>query len=490
MKNKFSLLIFSLVLMFLLGSFAQVSACSCLNTSACQLVKDADAVFVGKVVASSETQTVEDRSEYNATANTSNPVAPKQIIYASGKIFFEVKEAFSGTKNGLRFTIVDNPSSCSVNFRLDETYLIYAYKSQDGSFSTSLCATKSLNAAAEDLEFLRNPPKAGAGTKIFGVVMESVNNYFAEGILAKHLGNAKIEIQSTSSPKKVYFATTDAEGKYETVVPAGTYKIAPVLPKYQFSESLFGDDEEIVKAQDRQCENRSFHIKNNSRVSGKIVDENGKPLENIEVELFLENTEPSLNATGESAETDEKGNFSFSGIPLGRYFLSVNFYKMPEDDSPYPRTFYPNAGEQSQAQIIEVNNGTKLNNLVFRLSAKLNKYKVEGKVTWSDGTPAANAEVRLMDEELNTTDYFKDIVTDADGKFILEGFEGRKYYVRAIVWKTVDESSKVSRGQAESEVFTLEGNKSEINLVLNENVPQTEDLPLLSKIYRTFFSEK
>lgn len=50
MKNQFRLLIFSLVLMFLLGGFAQVSACSYGQASFCSSYNHAKYVFVGKVV--------------------------------------------------------------------------------------------------------------------------------------------------------------------------------------------------------------------------------------------------------------------------------------------------------------------------------------------------------------------------------------------------------------------------------------------------------
>jgi hypothetical protein len=488
-------IIFLFTFLFAFGSFEQVVACSCVSSSACQLYKDAAAIFVGKVVGSTETRTVEDRSEYSATANTANPIAPKQRTYAAGKIFFEVDEAFAGTKDGSRFTLAGTGGSCDFYFEPDKKYLIYAFKNENGTFYSNICTTKSMDDAVEDLEFLRNPPKVGSGAKIFGIAQESVNNYFAEGMLAKRMADLKIRIQSTTNSKKVYFATTDASGKYETNVPVGTYKISPVIPDYYIGEPFYDQDADTLKAVDRQCENRSFWIKNNSEIKGRVVDSKGKPLENIEVELFLENTEPSLNATGESADTDEKGNFTFSGVPLGRYFLSVNFFKLPEDEMPYPRTFYPNVAEQSQAQIIEINNGTKRYNIVFRLPPKLNKYKVEGNVTRPDGTPVANAEVHLMDEEYDFTDYLKDIRTDAEGKFVLEGFEGRKYYVTAIVWKG-DESSKRNAGEADSEVFVLDGNKFDVNLVLNENVPENdlpnepdENFSVISNIYRRLFVE-
>ena len=98
MKNKFPLLIFSLALLFLLGSFVQVSACSCLPMSACLMYKDADAIFVGKVVGSTKTQTFEERGNYDANTNTET-VAPKKVTYADGKIFFEVKNRMIYIKN-------------------------------------------------------------------------------------------------------------------------------------------------------------------------------------------------------------------------------------------------------------------------------------------------------------------------------------------------------------------------------------------------------
>ncbi len=497
MKYKIFLFTFSLFLLFFSGIFQKVSACSCLSNSSCEMYYKANAVFVGKIVDSSNQRTDEDRSGYNRSANTNFSLPPKQITYAFGKIIFEIEEAFTGTKKDSRFTLESINSTCDFNFQADKTYLVYAFKNKDGSFLTNICTpTNLLENAGKDLDFLRNPPKDGSGSKIFGTVYESINNYSEENLSVKPMKGLEVKIISTTNPKSVFFAITNEEGKYETNVPVGTYEVKPNIPNYyKYEVSLYSNpNTEIIKAEDRQCKELTFTIKNDSKVSGKILDEDGKPAKDITIEIFPENTERDLNARGKWAFSDEKGNFSFSGISLGRYFLSVNYYKMPDDKMPYSRIFYPFSTEQSQAQIFEITNGTKHTDIIFRLPPKLKKRRITGRITWSDGSPAVKADVKLMDKEFNSTDYFKDIKIDESGKFVLEGFEGREYFIRAIVWEPINESSNKSVAQAESEVFILNSTTTDINLIFDENIPQFEPsdepnifLSTLSFVYNRMF---
>jgi protocatechuate 3,4-dioxygenase beta subunit len=459
---------------------------------------NADAIFVGKVVGSSNESVYEDRSEYNANASNSTPT--KQIKYAVGKISFEVLESFVGTNKETQFNISDKGSTCDFRFQTNQTYLIFAFKNNDGTFSSSICSpTKLLQDAEKDLEFLRNPPKSGSGAKIFGTVYESINDYSEENRSAKEMKNQKIKIQSTSNPKKVYFTQTNSEGKYEVNVSVGNYKISPLIPKYfTYEISRYSyPNTKIIKAQDRHCEELTFLIKNDSKISGKILDSNSKPIENITIELYSEKSERSLNAHGEWATSDKNGNFLFQGIPKGRYFLSLNYFEPPDEKMPFSTTYYPNVFSQSKAKILEINNGTKINQLVYQLPPKLKKLNVEGIVTFADGKPVENAEVKLWDEDTDREiNPFENIYTDKEGKFVLKGFEGRKYSVRVIIWKKVENSElnvnssaiQVGIGQSESEVFTLNKNTPKIKIVLNsETTIYNKVLSSISLVYNKFF---
>jgi hypothetical protein len=97
------------------------------------------------------------------------------------------------------------------------------------------------------------------------------------------------------------------------------------------------------------------------------------------------------------------------------------------------------------------------------------------------------------DREINP---FENIYTDKEGKFVLKGFEGRKYSVRVIIWKKVENSElnvnssaiQVGIGQSESEVFTLNKNTPKIKIVLNsETTIYNKVLSSISLVYNKFF---
>jgi hypothetical protein len=133
--------IFSLCLIGWLGfgayeSFAQ---CACQpayrDITAQKELKLADVVFIGKVVELKKFTNDQPAERYIET------------------IKFEVKQAWKQDLEGL-ITIRNVIQGCRNGFDELEDWLVYAYKNQDGTFSTHCCCTRTrqLINAAEDLK--------------------------------------------------------------------------------------------------------------------------------------------------------------------------------------------------------------------------------------------------------------------------------------------------------------------------------------------------
>ena len=117
---------------------SRLEACSCAGPGlACEAAWQADAVFVGRVV-----------------AVDSLPAAAA----AGRRVDMTVVESFSGFQLSQVSVFTGYGSTdCGVSFDMGESYLVYAHQSREGRFTTSSCTrTSSVSRATEDLAYLRS----------------------------------------------------------------------------------------------------------------------------------------------------------------------------------------------------------------------------------------------------------------------------------------------------------------------------------------------
>jgi hypothetical protein len=125
-----------------------------------------------------------------------------------------------------------------------------------------------------------------------------------------------------------------------------------------------------------------FRLQRDCSISGRVTDEHGEAVRGAEIQLF-QSTEPAASEddSGQSAESDDEGNFRLRHLSPGKYFLSVtavpwytSLLRQTADvrdvednatalaeDSPlarlYPLTYYPGAINRSGAAAIALNPG-------------------------------------------------------------------------------------------------------------------------------------
>lgn len=473
MKNKFPLLILSLVLLCLLGNFEQVSACSCVRTSSCQAYNNADVVFVGKVIGSKYQKTVKDNSNNYQNSNSNSSVEPQTITYDVGEIYFQIEESFVGVEKGSQVTIHSNTGGgdCGYWFERGKTYLVYARKENStapGTVSsltysgsdnkeelkpdakrlwTSICSrTAPIEFAEEDLNYLRDLSNQSKG-KIFGQINQKF--YFDKDDKAKSFANLTIDFKQLDGDEKLFSTKTDLNGNFEIDVPQGTYKISPILPDYAQLPDVEENyiDETIVEIKANGCQRVELTAENKSKISGKLLSSDGKPLKGIDVELIDFYTKEWAT----DGKTQEDGTFSIESVPAGKYILAVNKNLSPHAESPFPTYFYPNSYVQSAAQVFTIALGKSIENLIFQLPPKLKEQEISGVVVWTNGKPVVNARVEI--DDTNDDSFFRSerfTKTDSLGKFKLKGFIGRSYVLKA----EFKEYEKLSKEEAEKEMET------------------------------------
>ena len=383
MKQKFSIFMFALFLMLSFGSVEQILACSCLRSAPCQNFDRADVVFVGKVVGSKHQIT---EKKYDDKEDKLKPVT-----YDVGEIYFEVTKAFSGTAIGSRLTIHSEISGATYGYAFErgKSYVVFASKSESKvkELWTGLCSgTKEVSEAKATLDYLQNLPKDGSGGMILGRIDESIKDYSEGRFKSKPMPDIEIKAQQIDGDHRVFYGTTNKDGYYEIKVPTGNYLVT-LLDSNLFYDKLNND--KLIKIPDKSCEVKNFNVINDSRIEGRIIDARGNPAIGISIDLIpVGRNRTDKNFDRESAYIGEDGFFSFSGIPLGRYQISLNYTDKPEDDSPYPTSFFPNTPNRSEANIFEIEYGMKIKDLIFELPPKLKKLKITGQVFWENEKPA------------------------------------------------------------------------------------------------------
>ncbi len=312
---------------------------------------------------------------------------------------------------------------------------------------------------------LKELPKDFLGGLIIGKIDESIKNLSGKGMRSKPMPDVEVKAQEIGGKQSDFYGKTDVNGYYEMKVPSGKYVVTLIDSNFYYGQP---SDNKPIELSDKQCEVKNFYVVNDSRIEGKVIDSLGDPVTDILIVLIP----VGINYKDKSfdyglSQTFNKGHFSFTGLSPGLYQISLNYTEKPDDDSPYPTFFYPYTTNRDEAQIIEINYGTKLMGLVFQLPPKLKKRKLTGQVFWKNGKPAKNAEVELTDIEYDDDIFFDKIKTDANGNFEIEWFEGRKYRINAIVWQTSnDKTYSFGIADAETEVFVLNEETSKFKIVL------------------------
>ena len=415
----------AIVLLFTLGSLAQVFGCSCMpERPVCEAFGGASAVFVGRIVGSAERKVYEDRER------------GEKITYDVGTIYFAVEEAFSGVQGKRRVEIHSGTGGgdCGYWFRRGERYLIYAGSDEKGVLHTNICTrTRPLEDAAEDLTYLRQLPPVGTGARIYGQVGRPPD-YRLDKEKQKIEGLAGIKVTVRGAGGQRYELVTDTEGRYELAgLKPGEYEVQAALPDYYVKDDYYAARK--LSIYDRGCASADFAAISNGRISGRIMDIEGLPVKKAKLVLLTADAQGTLSMRDEAGMDyvdDQQGRFEIGQVAPGEYVLGMNLTFAPDAESPYPPTYYPGVTERAEATTIKVGLGEHVKDLVLRLPPKLVERTVQGVVVWPDGSPAVGAEVYLAD--VNHPGYTVtgwEHKTDMQGRFTLPGLNGLTYWVHA-----------------------------------------------------------
>lgn len=468
MPTKSYHILLAVFVLLVCGSAYEVFACMCDKAATCERFNWADAIFVGKAIRLEKDDSDTLKKEYT---------------------IFEVREVFSGKKS-VTIRIQNRSSfSCDTSFEVGETYLVFAGGNDSEGFGTGFCSGNlPIEDAADEIAALRKLSGARGDGKLRGLVQKETSKSRDDRV---PLSDVRIEVSDLDSGRRFEIRSKE-DGRFEVSVPPGKYKIKPIAPRGYIMSGMF-DEEESKQIRPGGCTESYFVFSNNSRVAGKLLDIEGRPVQYARVELVSLADQKSSYLGGLSDESDSNGDFMIDQIPIGKYTLSINYNSQPQPDHPFPTTFYPSGSNRSDAKVLTVEFGASIEGLTWRLPGRLTEASITGSVVWEDGSPVSNAEIKIFDmafpghyagchltEARTTADPSNspvvstsfgikgptcDLKSNADGNFKLKMYSNRSYRVTARMERMI--SGKKVEYVAESVPFQLTGDVK-INLVLKQ----------------------
>ena len=448
MKLRKSWLLLSLALTILSIGPTEGIACSCRQkSSVCNAFGDVKAVFIGKVV---EGRGVERLSD---TLN-----AGRDLTFT-----FKVSRGFIGAKADQTVQIHTGFGfgDCGFPFEKGEEYLVYAYESGDNNgLSTGVCTrTTHISRAGEDIAGLDALFKS-KGSSVSG----TITRYERSSLLGEPnvpLAGVSVKLVRTRDGK-TFFARTNSLGLFNfTGLGPGPYRLVPPFAKGWTVEDY--DTAEFL-LNEHGCANNDISIKNDSQISVKVLDPDGRPVPSLWVELIPTSVSSSSERfPDEFSVTNPQGGVYFFHQPPGKYTLSVNFVNAPDKEAPFPAVFAPGVEDRSRAQVFEIRPGTRISKtIVIKIPRSLEPVSLSGIVVDQEGKPVKGAQVNLVDEKAPDFCVNGCGVTNERGEFTLTGYRGRRYSVEALLRDQTNNPSY----SGTTDVFALDSNPKVLRVVV------------------------
>jgi hypothetical protein len=394
----------------------------------CEDYGRAAAVFVGTPIAM---RTVERSPTRNR----------EQIEYLPRIFTFSVEQTFLGLQTReIEVSTGMGSSDCGYDFKLGTRYLIYAFGyTKNHRLTTSTCSrTRPFTDASEDLEFFRSFGSRGAGVTIQGEVKRARQNV-ATGNPSewRPLANIGLTVEREGERRDIL---ADAEGRFRLAgLSPGKFKVTLRLPEELYT---YKPVQELMVS-DRGCATVNYHVVDNGRLSGRLLDPEGQPAVKVELQLMeADHTDP-MKDQAKYAQTDAEGRYNFDSLPPGRYVLAANLKRFPHQNDPatvYPRTFYPGVLDMSKTEFIDIGTGEAVRGRDWQLPVRRADSTVTGKVVLADGTPVARALILFRDVTYddapmkNEMEQFLQLAVnpqtvEADdlGYFTIKGYVGQIY---------------------------------------------------------------
>jgi len=345
-------------------------------------------------------------------------------------------------------------------------YLMYTNRMPDGAIPARGCTrSRAVEAASEDLQFLRSYLAGETMTKIYGRVRYRPDKPDEGGLGTAGRTPMKDVTVNVSGAGRSFQAKTDANGRYSVSgLPAGQYEIDAELPGYRTNGAI-GE----LQLAPGGCAVADVLMNVDRRVHGTVRSDDGRPVAGALVEMVP--TKPGSKRWQDPIlldVSDEDGSYTIDGIPPGDYYLGINIRSTPKKDYPYAPTYYPNTHDVKTATPILFSAGASAVSYDLTAPAKLRVIRVRGRILDSAGAPAKDgARILIKEPGLYGQIENQELPVNDEGRFEVELCEGERYSAFAF---------SSFRTNTYSEPIEFTAGDSELRFVLNKSAEEFREL--------------
>jgi carboxypeptidase family protein len=284
----------------------------------------------------------------------------------------------------------------------------------------------------------------------------SLEGQIVNAITGEPIKRANVLLFPTNQPRpdaSSSMTTSDANGHFAmTNVAPGTYMLRAERTGY-VSASYGARDATrpgtaITLAPSQALKEIAFRLQPHAVVSGRILDEDGEPMANVQVQVltprYMQGKKQLMPAGGGS--TNDLGEYRVFGLAPGKYYVSATYQSngmgyMAVDrsanankmDEGYAPTYYPGSNDFSAAVAVPVAAGRPVTNIDMKL-IRVRTVRVRGKVTNPLGSGPGRTMVMLAPRDTAGFNMFGRNLgapQGRDGKFEIRGVTPGAYNLMA-----------------------------------------------------------
>jgi hypothetical protein len=399
---------------------SRADACTCVTILPCQAYAGAQVVFVGVVTKTGFA------SSKGLTPSTAMSMT---LTNGANAAHFRIEETLLGTEKA-EVDVFGEGTTCDYHFKEGGRYLVYAYRSQDGTtLHTNICSgTAPVSESLEHLRYLRGVKQRPSGSVFSGRIGREFVRQSPQGVAVIIESGGSIIRARTNVRGEFVFANL-SRGHYRVhTVPRANYSSLDVMAEIPKTEWE-------IDIPDHGCRQEWFQIRPQGEISGQLIGEIEQS-RNLWLDILPANATKRTRTGFDQARVNAYGQFRFSFLPPGRYLVGFNLESGPHRDYPYPEFYYPGVTNRTLAKVITVGDNERVDGIALPIPTPVAERKTEGVAVWPNNQPAVNVWIELINPRMGWRDG-NGVQTDEMGRFSIVGMEGQSYHLSALVHKGI-----------------------------------------------------
>jgi hypothetical protein len=189
-----------------------------------------------------------------------------------------------------------------------------------------------------------------------------------------------------------FSAVTDDEGRYRLAnLPPRTYYVWPFVPAFVVAEAtgIYPQGKSVSVVEGEAAEDINFTLTRGAVITGKVTDPTGRAIAMervriIPVQQEMKRLVSAIYPSISDIRTDDRGIYRVYGLPGGSYKVAVGDAQFAAFSSTtgqrfYPQTYHPDVTDEAKAKIVELEEGSEVNDVDITVARSMIGFAVTGR---------------------------------------------------------------------------------------------------------------